>query len=105
MGAKERSKGRRGETEAKLLLESRDWSVADLSAGLMTEDLLVTTPDGTSYCCEVKNTKTCQWAYYVAQAKRQAKARKLPWMLMIRIAGYPGTFVVLREGEQPVVWK
>jgi len=37
-GRATRAKGRRGQTEALNLLRDRDWTVADLSAGVDSED-------------------------------------------------------------------
>ena len=37
-GRPTRAKGRRGQTEALNLLRDRDWTVADLSAGVDSED-------------------------------------------------------------------
>ena len=37
-GRATRTKGRRGQTEALNLLRDRDWTVADLSAGVDSED-------------------------------------------------------------------
>lgn len=101
-GKATRSKGRRGETEAKLLLESRDWVVWDLTAGLATEDLIANDPDGKGWIIEVKNTTAITMAHR-KQAMDQAKARKMPWMLMSKIAG-TGSWLVQRQGLKPTVW-
>lgn len=101
-GARTRNKGRRGQTAAANLLRSRDYTVADLSAGVATEDLLATDPEGKTWCCEVKNTASIIPAH-LKQAMEQAKARRVPWMLMNKIAG-TSSWLVRRQGERPVVW-
>ncbi|MGL4679920.1 MAG: hypothetical protein ACRCWC_11135, partial [Plesiomonas shigelloides] len=58
---------------------------------------------GTTYLVEVKNHKASQWAYFRAQAVRQAKEIKRPWMLAVKVDGY-SAYVVIKQGEQPVVW-
>ena len=82
-----RDKGRRGQREAQELLKSRDWSVAELNAGTSAEDFIAVSPDGRSYSVEVKNTVAITTAHR-AQAMTQAKARKLPWMLLSKIAAH-----------------
>jgi predicted RecB family endonuclease len=101
-GKSTRAKGRRGESEAKVLLLSRDWTVADLSAGLSSEDLLAIDSDGKTWAVEVKNTSAIMTAHR-EQAMQQAKARKAPWMLMSKIAG-TSSWLIQRQGKQPVVW-
>ena len=101
-GKSTRAKGRRGETEAKALLSSRDWVVADLSAGLSTEDLLSTDPDGKVWAVEVKNTATITQAHR-KQAQEQGKKRRAAWMLMSKIAG-TSSWLIQRQGEKPAVW-
>ena len=94
--------GRRGETAFKNLLTSRDWSVADLSSGISSEDLLVIDPDGVTWSCEVKNTAIITTAH-VAQAMVQGVKRKARWMLANHIPG-TSSWLVRRQGEKPVVW-
>jgi hypothetical protein len=102
-GRATRAKGRRGETEAKHLLTDRDWSVADLTAGLATEDLIATDPDGKAWCVEVKNTVTIS-VVHKKQARMQAEKRRMPWMLLNKIAG-TSCWLVQRQGCEPVVWR
>lgn len=97
-----RDKGRRGQREAQDLLKSRDWSTAELNGGTAVEDLIAVSPDGKSYSVEVKNTVAITTAHR-AQAMAQAKARKLPWMLLSKIAG-TSSWLVQRQGDRPVVW-
>lgn len=102
MGKASRSKGRRGQQEARALLESRDWSVAELNNGSEVEDFIVVSPEGKSYSAEVKNTAAITTAHR-QQAMKQGQARKLPWMLLSHIAG-TSSWLVQRQGEKPVVW-
>jgi hypothetical protein len=37
------------------------------------------------------------------QAMEQAKRRRLPWLLMSKVAG-TSSWLVQREGDKPVVW-
>lgn len=97
-----RDKGRRGQTEAKNLLLDRDWTVADLSAGIDCEDLIAVDGDGKSWCVEVKNCAGILPAH-LKQAREQAKRRKLPWMLMSKIEG-SSSWLVRRQGCEPAVW-
>lgn len=99
-----RNKGRRGEQEATHALTDRDWEIVELGAGRGQEDKIVCDPNGQRWSLEVKNCKLLKWADWEKQAREQAKARKLPWMLMARLPGYAGTWIVARQGERPAVW-
>lgn len=131
MGKSARSKGSRGQTTAANLLRDRDWEVEVLTCGLMHEDLIAyympsISPgiDGRSfvmegreetiecspaqifwqrYSVEVKNCKSITTAQRT-QAMEQAAKRKLPWMLMSKIAG-TSCWLVQRKGMEPVIWK
>jgi len=106
-GRATRSKGRRGQTEALNLLRDRDWTVADLSAGVDSEDGLACDPEGNWWALEVKNCASILPAH-LNQARNQARKRKLPWMLMSRIQGdrhRPSAWLVQRQGKAPVVWR
>lgn len=97
-----RAKGRRGQTEAKRLLLDRDWSVADLSAGISSEDILAIDPHGKAWAVEVKKTlDIC--AKHRAQAIKQGNNRKAPWMLMSHIAG-TSAWLVQRKAMAPEIW-
>jgi len=102
-GRATRGKGRRGQTEALNLLRDRDWTVADLSAGVDSEDGLACDPDGNWYAVEIKNCASILPAHK-RQAMEQARRRKLPWMLMSKIAG-TSAWLVQRQGKAPVVWR
>lgn len=103
MRAASRNKGRRGQQEARELLQSRDWSVAELNAGTAVEDFwacdLIA---GKTYSVEVKNTVSITTAHR-KQCMNQAAKAKLPWMLLSKIAG-TSSWLVQRAGEKPVVW-
>jgi len=101
-GRATRSKGRRGQTEALNLLRNRDWTVADLSAGVDSEDGLACDTDGNWWALEVKNCTSITLAHR-RQAMEQAKRRRLPWLLMHKIAG-TSSWLVQRQGRAPVVW-
>lgn len=101
MSKSQRDKGRRGQREAADMLRSRDWSVAELNSGTVAEDFIAVDPSGRSYSVEVKNTVAITTAHR-QQAMTQAKARKMPWMLVSRIAG-TSAWLVQRQAEQPVV--
>ena len=102
MGSMSRAKGRRGQSAAGDLLRSRDWVVAELAAGLISEDAIATDPDGKTWAVEIKNTKSITTAHR-DQAMRQAKARRLPWMLISKIHG-TSSWLIQRQGMPPVVW-
>jgi Holliday junction resolvase-like predicted endonuclease len=97
-----RAKGRRGQQEAKNLLLSRDWQIAELNAGQAVEDILATDPDGRAWSVEVKRTRDITLAHRV-QAVRQAKARRKPWMLMSHIEG-TASWLIQRQGREPAIW-
>lgn len=97
-----RDKGRRGQREAQALLQSRDFRTAELNAGTAVEDMIATDANGTAWAVEVKNTVVITTAHR-QQAMTQAKARRLPWMLLSKIAG-TSSWLVQRQGQRPVVW-
>lgn len=97
-----RSKGRRGQQQAANLLRDRDWSVAELNAGTAVEDFIAVSPNGQSYACEVKNTAAITQAHR-KQAMEQAEKRRLPWMLVSKIAG-TSSWLIQRKSEKPTVW-
>jgi len=102
MSKASRDKGRRGQREAQALLADRDYSVAELNAGSAVEDMLAVDTFGKTWSVEVKNTVAITTAHR-AQAMAQAKARKLPWMLLSKIAG-TSSWLVQRQGMPPTVW-
>lgn len=103
MSAAQRNKGRRGQLEARDLLTSRDWSVAELNSGTASEDFWACDlSTGKTYSVEVKNTVSITTAHR-KQAMTQAARAKLPWMLLSKISG-TASWLVQRHGEKPVVW-
>lgn len=103
MSGAQRSKGRRGQQEARELLTSRDYSVAELNSGTVVEDFWACDlVSGRTYSVEVKNTVSITTAHR-KQAQMQALKSKLPWMLLSKIAG-TSSWLVQRQGMAPVVW-
>ncbi len=78
-GRTSRSKGKRGERAAKLLLLDRDYEVFPRPRGEAGDDFTAIR-DGKMYSVEVKHTKSLTAAMF-AQCKRQAdgKSRMLMW--------------------------
>jgi len=97
-----RAKGRKGQREANELLTDLDWSVAELNAGTAVEDFIAVDPDGKSWSVEVKNTVVITAAHR-KQAQTQAKKRRLPWLLINKIAG-TSSWLIQRQGLRPTVW-
>lgn len=102
MGKPSRDKGRRGEAAAKRLLADRDYTIlADTSAGLSTDDLVVQSPEGKVVSVEVKNCKLINVPAFLKQAKENAKKNR--WMLLAHISG-TSSWLVMTTGARPVVW-
>lgn len=102
MSKASQSKGKKGEREAKRLLEDRDFTIlADTSAGLSTDDLVIQAADGKIYSVEVKNTKAIDIPKYRTQAKTNAK--KLDWLLLCKI-DQTSSWLVMGKNRLPVVW-
>jgi sugar lactone lactonase YvrE len=101
-GRATRSKGRRGQTEALNLLRERDWTVADLTAGVDSEDGIACDNDGNWWSVEIKNCAAITQAHR-KQAMEQAKRRRLPWLLMNKIAG-TSSWLIQRQGKAPSIW-
>lgn len=102
MSKASRDKGRRGQTMAQNLLKDRDWIVVPVTAGVKCEDIVATDPMHRQWSVEVKNCLNITQAH-MKQAMEQAKARRLPWMLMSKIAG-TSSWLIQRQGMVPVVW-
>jgi len=103
MGGKAaRSKGRRGQQTAQRLFADRDWVVHELNAGTAVADFLAGDPDGKIWLVEVKNTAAITSAHR-KQAMEQAARKRMPWLLISHIAG-TSSWLVQRQGEDPVVW-
>jgi hypothetical protein len=105
-GSASRDKGNRGQAEAKLILQERDWEILESSCGASSEDFFGVCPNGTIYAIEVKNHVDIKVNQFCQQARTQAAKRKrAKWLLMARIAGYPGTWLVIGSGQHPTVWR
>lgn len=102
MSKASRDKGRRGQTAAANLLKDRDWIIVPVTAGVKCEDIVGTDGMGRQWSIEVKNCVNITQAH-VAQAKEQAKARRLPWMLMSKIAG-TSSWLIQQQGMRPSIW-
>lgn len=103
-GKTTRNKGRVGERTAKALLADHDYTViADTTAGLSTGDLVVQSPEGTTYDVEVKNRKIIDIPMFIGQARKNASRSKLPWMVMAKIET-TSSWLVIRKGERPTTW-
>ena len=100
-GSMSRSKGRRGQLAFRLLLQDRDWTVAELNAGTSVADFWANDPHGKTWSVEVKNVAVLNVARFRRQAIEQAGS--LPWLLGCKIPG-TSSWLVLRQGERPVVW-
>ena len=88
MGKKSRRKGRQGESICKRLLQDHDWEIiADCTAGCSTEDFIVKHPHGTLYSVEVKNNKIIDVDRFRKQARENAKAKNMPYLLMCKWFG------------------
>ena len=104
MGKKSRSKGKRGEREARNLLADRDWIIlANTADGEECEDIIATCPKGIIYSIEVKNTKNIQVDSFKKQAVTNADKKRLPWALMCKIA-QTRSWLIMRKSCKPVVW-
>lgn len=106
MGLMQRRKGRMAESAFKRILLDRDWTIdADMSAGVRSADLLATDPDGKTWLIEVKSHKILNLPYFEAQARRQAKEAKKPWMLAAKLTGY-NAWLITRQGDATVyLWR
>lgn len=99
-----RNKGRKGETEAKRLLQDRDYTIlADTTGGLSTGDLVVQSPEGVVYDVEVKNRKLIDVPQFVGQARKNATRSKVAWMALAKIDG-TSSWLCMAKNRLPVVW-
>lgn len=101
-GRASRSKGKRGELAFRRVLEGRDWRVHDLTDGEAVADFIAIDPSGRAWCVECKNCAAILPAH-MAQARRQAQAARMPWLLAHHIAGTQ-SWLIQRKGERPAVW-
>ena len=101
-GAASRRKGAKGQNQAATLLRERDWVVDQITAGIAAGDLIGTDSAGKTWCVEVKNCAGILPGH-IKQAMEQAKKRRLPWMLMSKIAG-TSSWLIQRQADKPMVW-
>ena len=101
-GKASRTKGSRGQCMAANLLRDRDWMVDQITGGIVSHDLTATDTDGRTWAVEVKNCAGILPAHKT-QAMEQGKARRLPWLLMNKIAG-SSSWLIQRQGMAPAVW-
>jgi len=102
MGVTSRRKGAKGQCIAADMLRSRDWAVDQITSGIAASDLIGTDPDGITWAIEVKNCASILPAHK-KQAMAQADKRRLPWMLMSKVAG-TSSWLIQRKGARAVVW-
>lgn len=104
-GLASRRKGRRGETTAKRMLQDRDYTIlADTTAGISADDLIVQDKDGNIWSVEVKNQKTITPERFETQARLNRKSMtRQRWMVLAHIHGTT-SWLVLRQAERPTVW-
>ncbi len=101
-GKASRAKGARGQTTAANLLRDRDWVIDQVTAGISSHDFTGTDLQGKTWAIEVKNCAGILPGHK-KQAMEQGKQRRLPWMLMNKIAG-SSSWLIQRQGEKPCVW-
>ena len=102
-GRATRDKGRRGQQAAKRLLADRDWRVIEANSGEAEADMLAIDTAGRTWLVEVKNTAAITTAHR-EQAMRQAKAKRLPWMLMSHVAG-TSDWLIQRQNTICTTWR
>lgn len=105
MSRRERDKGARGQREALDLLAERGYTVVETNSGRASEDLFALDPVGHAVAVEVKYHEATRWQDFRRQAREQARARRVSWLLMCRLPGHPHTFVVEGAEIAPVVWR
>ena len=101
-GASSRRKGAKGQSVAADMLRSRDWAVDQITCGIAAADLIGTDADGKTWAVEVKNCAAILPSHR-KQAIEQGDKRRLPWMLMSKLAG-TSSWIVQRKGARPVIW-
>ena len=100
-GRASRSKGKRGEAAARLLLQERDFEVHDLTDGASCADF-VAMRAGKTYMVEVKNTASIDVPRFVSQARSNC-GRHGRWMLFAHLHG-TSSWLVMRGDAPPTVW-
>ena len=102
-GKTSRTRGKVGEREARNVLADRDFDVLDTSDGLAVADIIAT-KGGCTYAVEVKHCRLIDLDRFWRQAKEQAKRHHAKPLLMARLSGHPGCFLVVGYTERPTVW-
>lgn len=103
MSKSQRDKGNRGHREAVQELLNRDWHVVETRGGKKSDDAIAIDPNGRTWSVEIKNQTSIRMKDFEKQAREQAKDRKLPWMLMVKIAGHKA-FLVARKNMPLTLW-
>jgi len=104
LSKKSRSKGKRGEREARDLLGDNDWIIlANTADGSEVEDIIAKNPKDIVYSIEVKNRKVIDMIKFRKQAKANAAKKRLPWMIMTKIEG-TRSWLIWQKGFKPKVW-
>ncbi len=104
MGKAQRAKGKRGEREAIKLLEDYGYIVNDLSCGKKSGDLIAS-QDREYYVVEVKNQKIINLPEFLKQARENAAAKKMKWLLMCKLNGGYGWLVLKQGDKEAEIWK
>lgn len=100
-GNRSRSRGKRGESLARLLLSERDYDVDDLTDGTSCADFIAV-KHGRVYAVEVKCHKSINLPEFLSQARKQAGRKR--WMLLAKLEGYRA-FLVIASDIPPTVWR
>jgi hypothetical protein len=103
-----RRAGYAGESQARALLASRDWSdIQRRSAGERGDDFKATDPHAVRWSIEVKSVKVADVGRFLKQAR--ANCGPLPWMLMLHVKGIQTSdWLVFRNrgtGNRWEVWR
>lgn len=102
MSRSQRDKGKRGESDARLVLQERDYEVIPMRCGEKSEDIIAK-KDGVTYSVEVKHQVSIHPKRFRGQAINQCRPHHR-WMVMAHVDGYKA-FVVLFQGDRRVhVW-
>lgn len=100
-GKASRSRGKRGESEAREVLTERGYEVIDTIDGIGICDIIAER-NGRRYHVEVKHCRNIELEKFEAQARRQSRGS---WLVMARLPGYPYCFLVTSAHGVPTVWR
>ena len=105
MAKSQRSKGKRGERAAELMLLDRDYTeLMRNPCGKDGHDITAKHPvSGKFIAWEIKNRVTWEWSSFMDQSRTNAQKFGYLWGLMCKI---PNTkyWLVCIQGESPQVW-